>query len=389
MPKTMISSFYCNSYDQASVDETVFKTIEPLGVLDLIKPGSKILIKPNLLSDRLPEEAITTHPSVVKAVIKIVKSKGAVVAIGDSPGNVLKGMENVWNKTGMASVAAEENIKLLSFETSGIREIAINHPTVKSITLAQAIFDFDFIINVPKLKTHTLMGLTCGVKNFYGCVPGIRKIEYHKMAPSPYDFGLLLAEIYGALKDKILFTVIDGIQGLEGNGPSTKGIKRNYNMICAGTDAVALDTFITHCMEKKHKNNFFIKILKNYGNTDYDNFNFTGYGPAKFNFENVKLPITRILNMIPVKLARLAGKYIGRFLWIKPVIEQDKCVKCGQCVKSCPAKTIIRKDNGIIYINKENCISCFCCHELCGYKAIDIEESLLARLFVRLNKKKK
>ena len=75
------------------------------------------------------------------------------------------------------------------------------------------------------------MGLTCGVKNFYGCVPGIRKIEYHKMAPSPYDFGLLLAEIYGTLKDKILFTVIDGIEGLEGNGPSTKGIKRNYNII--------------------------------------------------------------------------------------------------------------------------------------------------------------
>jgi uncharacterized protein (DUF362 family)/Pyruvate/2-oxoacid:ferredoxin oxidoreductase delta subunit len=389
MSKTIISSIYCDTYEQTAVDKAVFKAINSLGVLDKIKPGSKILIKPNLLSDHRPDEAITTHPAIIKSIVQIVKSKGAVPFIGDSPGNILKGIENVWEKTEMTSIAAEAGIRLVSFETSGVKEMPVKHPTVKSISVAKTVFDFDAIINVPKLKTHTFMGLTCGVKNFYGCVPGIRKIEYHKMAPSPYDFGLLLGELYGILKDKILFTVVDGIEGLEGNGPSTKGIKRKYNIVCAAADAVALDTYITQCIEKNYKKNFFIKILKNYGDTDYEKFEFKGDGVANFNFEAVKLPITKILNMIPVSLARFAGNYIGRFLWIKPFIEEDKCVKCGQCLKSCPAKTIIKTDKGIIYINEENCISCFCCHELCGYKAIEIKESIIAKLFIRLKKNNK
>lgn len=383
MTKTVISSSYCNKYDD-NIDAIVLKTLQPLGILtDMIKPGSKILIKPNLLSARRPDEAITTHPSIVKAVIKIVKSCGATPFIGDSPGNILKGIEHIWQQTEMAKIANEENIKLISFEGIGGKEFQINHPTIKSINLAKAIFDFDGIINIPKLKTHTLMGLTCGVKNFYGCIPGITKIEYHKLAPSPHDFALLLSEIYRVLKDKILFTVLDGVEGLEGNGPSTGGIKRNYNIICASRDTVALDTYITKCIEKKYEKNFFIKTLKNVGNTDFNSFEFAGDNVEQFNFQNVKLPITKILNMIPVWLTRLIGKHIGKLIWIKPVIEQDKCVKCGQCIKSCPAKTIIKKNNGIIYIEKNNCISCFCCHELCGYKAIDIEQSFLAKLFIK------
>ncbi|MDD5020509.1 MAG: DUF362 domain-containing protein [Endomicrobiaceae bacterium] len=383
MTKTIISSSYCDKYDN-NIDNIVLKTLQPLGVLtDIIKPGSKILIKPNLLSARRPDEAITTHPSIVKAVIKIVKSCGATPFIGDSPGNVLKGIEHIWQQTEMAKIAEEENVKLITFENTGIKKIEINHPTIKTIALANIIFDFDSIINIPKLKTHTLMGLTCGVKNFYGCVPGITKIEYHKLAASPHDFALLLSEIYKVLKDKILFTVLDGVEGLEGNGPSTRGIKRNYNIICVSRDTVALDTYITKCVEKNYEKNFFIKTLKNVGNTDFGSFELIGGNVEKFNFENVKLPITKILNIIPVWLARLVGKYIGKLIWIKPVIEQDKCVKCGQCIKSCPAKTITKQNNGIIYIDKSNCISCFCCHELCGYKAIDIELSLLAKLFIK------
>lgn len=383
MIKTVISSSYCSKYDD-NIDGIVLKTLQPLGILtDIIKPNSKILIKPNLLSARRPDEAITTHPSIVRAVIKIVKSCGATPFIGDSPGNILKGIEHIWQQTEMAKIASEENIKLISFEGVGGKEFQINHPTIKSINIAKVIFDFDGIINIPKLKTHTLMGLTCGVKNFYGCVPGITKIEYHKLAASPHDFALLLSEIYRVLKDKILFTVLDGVEGLEGNGPSTGGIKRNYNIICASRDTVALDTYITKCIEKKHGKNFFIKTLKNVGNTDFNSFEFAGDNVDKFNFQNIKLPITKILNMIPVWLTRIIGKYIGKLIWIKPVIEQDKCVKCGQCIKSCPAKTIIKNNNGIIYIDKSNCISCFCCHELCGYKAIDIEQSFFAKLFIK------
>ncbi|MDD5101822.1 MAG: DUF362 domain-containing protein [Endomicrobiaceae bacterium] len=386
MLKTIISAYYCDNYDdEDNVQNLVDKTIKSLGnISDIIKPKTKILIKPNLLSAYTPNQAVTTHPTIVRAVVRLVKSLGAVPVIGDSPGNLLKGVENVWKQTGMLDLAREEQVELINFETAGSIEVSISHPTIKYLHMTKALIDCDGIINIPKLKTHTFMGFTCGIKNFYGCIPGARKIEYHKLAPTQQDFSYLLSEIYRMLKEKVLFTLVDGVIGLEGNGPSLHGEKRKFSIIAGSYDTVTLDTFILNAFGVK--NNVFLKPLKEkqLGNTDLHNIIFVGDKLTKFDFNNIKFPVTRILNMIPRWLAVCIGKYIGKLFWLKPSVDKEKCVVCLQCVRSCPVKAISIIEGSIKpFVNRDKCISCFCCHELCTHKAINIDESFLAKIFIK------
>lgn len=390
MLKTIVSAYYCNDYSKDKIYNVVNNALKSLGVLsDIIKPNTKILIKPNLLSAYTPEQAITTHPEIVRAIVKIVKKAKAIPVIGDSPGNILNGIKHVWEKTGMLQMAKEENVELINFENVGSAEVSIQHPTINQIHVTKALIDCDAIINLPKLKTHTLMGFSCGIKNFYGCIPGARKIEYHKLAPTPEDFAYLLSEIYRMIKEKILFTLVDGVVGLEGNGPSLSGEKRNFNIIATSRDTVTLDTFLLSHMGFKSQDNILLKPLreKNLGNTNLKNILYIGDNINGFDFSNVKLPITKILNFLPRRFTRFAAKLFGKLFWVSPFIIEEKCIGCLQCVRSCPAKAITVSENKKPVINRGKCISCFCCHELCSHKAIDTKESFLISFFIKNEKK--
>jgi len=390
MLKTIVSAYYCNDYSKDKIYNVVNNALKSLGVLsDIIKPNTKILIKPNLLSAYTPEQAITTHPEIVRAIVKIVKKAKAIPVIGDSPGNILNGIKHVWEKTGMLQMAKEENVELINFENVGSAEVSIQHPTINQIHVTKALIDCDAIINLPKLKTHTLMGFSCGIKNFYGCIPGARKIEYHKLAPTPEDFAYLLSEIYRMIKEKILFTLVDGVVGLEGNGPSLSGEKRNFNIIATSRDTVTLDTFLLSHMGFKSQDNILLKPLreKNLGNTNLKNILYIGDNINGFDFSNVKLPITKILNFLPRRFTRFAAKLFGKLFWVSPFIMEEKCIGCLQCVRSCPAKAITVSENKKPVINRGKCISCFCCHELCSHKAIDTKESFLISFFIKNEKK--
>ena len=391
MIKTIVSAYHCDNYDKDNVYNIVENIIKSFGnISDIIKPNSKVLLKLNLLSAYTPDQAITTHPEIVRAVIKIVKKAGAIPVMGDSPGNLMKGIEHIWDKTGMLQLAKEEGVELVNFEACGCVEVSIQHPTIKQIYVTKAIMDYDAIINIPKLKTHTFMGFTCGVKNFYGIIPGERKAEYHKLAPTPKDFAYLLSEIYRMVKEKLLFTIVDGVYGLEGNGPSLSGQKRKYGIIAGSQDTVMLDAFILDKMGIKSKNNRLLKPLreKNLGDTDLQNIIYVGDNVSEFNFDRTKLPITKMLNLLPSWLARFVTKYAGKLFWVKPNIIDDKCVGCLQCIKSCPVKAIVKKDGKIKpFIQKDKCIGCFCCHELCLHKAIEIRESFIASFFIKNEKK--
>ncbi len=391
MIKTIVSAYHCDNYDKDNVYNIVEKIVKSFGnINDIIKPNSKVLIKLNLLSAYTPDQAITTHPEIVRAVINIVRKAGAIPVMGDSPGNLMTGIENIWEKTGMLQLSKEENVELVNFEACGCVEVSIQHPTIKQIYVTKAIMDYDAIINIPKLKTHTFMGFTCGVKNFYGIIPGERKAEYHKLAPTPKDFSYLLSEIYRMVKEKLLFTIVDGVYGLEGNGPSLSGQKRKYGIIAGSQDTVMLDAFILDKLGIKAKNNVLLKPLreKNLGDTDLQNIIYVGDNVSEFDFDKTKLPVTKFLNVLPSWFARFVTKYAGKLFWVKPNIIENKCVGCLQCIKSCPVKAIVKKDGKVKpFIQKDKCIGCFCCHELCLHKAIEIRESFIAGFFIKNEKK--
>ena len=160
-----------DSYSPALVQAGLLRLLEPLGGMDaFVKPGERVLIKPNMLSAKPLEAAVTTHPALLQAVIGQVQQAGGIALVGDSPG--FGTLRAVAKRSGMLPVIEACGAELVEF--AAVREV-ITGGKFKRFEIAAPYLDADRIINLPKLKTHEMMTLTCGVKNLFGILVGAAK----------------------------------------------------------------------------------------------------------------------------------------------------------------------------------------------------------------------
>lgn len=363
-----------SSYDEQRVFDGVCHAVEKLGGMDKwVKKGEKILIKPNLLSPEAPEKAITTHPTLVKAVTRLVQQAGASAYIGDSPS--LASLKRAASKSGLEKVAEDTGADLLQFEES--REMpAQPKNTFKKLEIAREVLEMDGIINLPKLKTHSLMLLTLGVKNMFGCIVGKKKGQWHLKAGSDrFYFATMLVELYEFLKPRL--TILDGIIGMDGNGPAA-GKPKPTGLIAASPDAVALDAVIAKVVGARPEQfpTLLAARMKGIGVSDLARVEILGNSMESVMLNTFQLP--RITDQ------RLHSSFVmghlKKWLTSKPVEDTKKCNKCGSCTEVCPAK-IIKLDGRRLKFNYDECIRCFCCQEICPQAAIEIKEGALLRLF--------
>ncbi len=351
------------------------------------KAGEKILIKPNLLSPHLPGEAVTTHPEFVRAVVSAVKNIGAKPIIGDSPSGIEK-VEKVWELTGMKKIAQEENVELVNFAYSGVREFRSANTLWEKIYLSDIAFEVDGIISLPKLKTHNLMTITAGIKNLYGLVPGMIKTDYHRLAYNSQLFAELLSEIVSIIKPRL--TIIDGIVGMDGDG-SVAGRIRNFSLILASDDVVALDRVVSEIIGLKEPRPYvqergLLKFCaeKRLGETNLDKIEVIGEKLEERRIRDFVLPPVHFVNYLP--LPQWIASILANFIWFRPEINQAKCELCLKCYESCPVKAI-KRNKKYLWINHQECINCFCCSEVCSYGAVETQNSLgmkLARILQSL-----
>ncbi|MDZ4120813.1 MAG: DUF362 domain-containing protein, partial [Candidatus Cloacimonadaceae bacterium] len=184
--------------------------------LKLLARAKKILIKPNCLGAFTPDKAVTTHPALLEAIILHLLKLNKKIWVGDSPGGS-ENVERVWQETGLQDLADRYPIKLVNLSTYKFREFDLEG---RKIRISEILWDCDLAINVAKYKTHSLMAFTGAIKNLYGLVPGLIKSEYHKDNPDTAGFASLLTAIHSLVKDRILYHFIDGIEGMDGAGPS-------------------------------------------------------------------------------------------------------------------------------------------------------------------------
>jgi uncharacterized protein (DUF362 family)/Pyruvate/2-oxoacid:ferredoxin oxidoreductase delta subunit len=365
-----VSFSSCQDYQESSVLASVSKSLEALGgMAAFVKPGQKVLIKPNLLSAKRPVEAITTHPAVLEAVIVLVKQAGGVPIIGDSPGGKITDLKTYWETTGTADVCRRQKAELVSFEKSGVYEKRLGN---RKYYIARPVLEADVIINLPKLKTHSLTVLTCAVKNMFGVVPGIRKSMHHREEPKPREFSGLVVDIFSLAKPHL--NIVDAVVGMEGAGPSA-GDPKELGFIMAGSDGVAVDAAAAYLlgMEPFKVPTTAIAHKRGLGQGDIKNIELTGDVPGvKSDF---RWPSLWRYSLIPSSLAR-AG---ARLFWIRPVIDPLKCVNCGACVESCPVSALSTAEPTPVF-NYRLCINCLCCQEICPEHAIFQKKSLLAGL---------
>jgi uncharacterized protein (DUF362 family)/Pyruvate/2-oxoacid:ferredoxin oxidoreductase delta subunit len=363
MPKVSLAR--CVGYGLDNVYAAINKSIDLLGGIDkFVKPGMNVLLKPNLLTTASPEDAVVTHPEVVRAVGVLAQKAGATVRVGDAPGGYGKNIDEIFEKSGLRHIAQEEDFELVKFTTADF---------VDGIPIAKEVLDADLVISIPKLKTHCVTVMTGAIKNTFGTVTGLYKAECHSRAPREDDLAKILVKVHSIVKPGL--TVVDGIVGMEGDGPSG-GTPRAVNVVMAGEDPVAIDSCIARIMGLDPMKMVLIKEAYEAGLGEFDTSKIEVVGDILDSFivKDFKLPRTMPLRMIPKPILQWLLGRIG----FKPYITTNICVRCGLCKTACPVDCITIEELacGIDY---KKCVRCLCCHEVCPHKAISIKRSFLAR----------
>ena len=367
----------CTDYGPARVAEATRRALDLIGgVSQFVQPGQRVLVKPNLLSAKRPDKAVTTHPEVVRAAVTLMREAGAEVWVGDSPGGVEWHVtQRAFEETGIGPAATEAGAELLDFDTCERQFIDLPDGAVlKRFALARPVLDADVVLSLPKLKTHNYTLYTGAVKNMLGCVPGGGKIRVHQLATSTRDLAAALLDIYGVVRPRL--ALIDAVVGMEGDGPA-HGDPRHLGFLIASADSVAADAVACRLIGHRPRA---IHILgqaeaRGLGVGTLERTEVVGERLDECVAPDFVRCSNALLELVPAWLARL----VGRTVRIDPEIVQETCQRCGLCQRSCPAQAI--DGDGPFAVDPARCIRCFCCHELCPHGAVALRRSLALRVY--------
>ncbi len=369
----------CEDYEDELLQSKLQELLKLLGGIErFVSPGQKVLLKVNLVVGRPPGAAVTTHPLVLEKLIKIIQDVGASVIIGDSPGGIFTAasLKKAYKKSGLLDIAKKTGAKL-NYNT---KQLKVNFPAgkvSKHFIISEFIKEADVIINLPKLKTHGLTKYTGAVKNLFGAIPGLLKAEYHLKMPDVDIFSNLLIDL--ALLINPVLHIMDGIMGMEGEGPSG-GKPRKFGYLLASESSFALDTAAIHLMAIKPPASVpLIKELKNRNIVANIN-DIELIGDRLIPAKNVEIPIIeRSSNLLDRKLPGFIDDIAQYLLRPRPEFNYERCTACGDCMTNCPVGAIsFKNEKPEVELNK--CIRCFCCQELCEFQAINIKRPLPGRL---------
>ncbi|MCF4114972.1 MULTISPECIES: DUF362 domain-containing protein [Dethiosulfovibrio] len=364
---TIVSFRKCSSYE--GIKDVIARTIDDLGGMRrFVSPGDSVLIKPNMLGAYSPDRAVTTHPSMVKAMTEMILDCGGKPTIADSPG--IEKFSKVAEKTGIAQVGKILGVPVVPLGDSrpvpGKRDDRFRGLEISALAL-----ESDRIINLPKLKTHCQMTLTMGVKNLFGTVVAQRKAAWHyRVGLDRENFARLLLEIWTTLRPGL--TVMDGVIGMEGRGPSN-GSPRRFGTVVASDNALSMD-LVTAELMSLDRSNFPLRKAAETAGMVPKNIRIKGDPITGETFEKVQLPPPDSLRLLPSWMDRFGRELLAA----KPEQDRESCILCGRCVEICPADAITMRGSHLVF-DYGKCIRCYCCHEMCPADAIRLRQNILLR----------
>ncbi len=371
--KCMVAITRHENYDE-NLKSAVERVLSLSNCMETIKKAEKILLKPNMLKPSPPDRAVTTHPAIIRAVARVCARHGATIHLGDSP--AWGGLERVAKKSGIKKVCEEEGIELVPLETP--QKLEVKNPWfTRTVTIAREALDYDLVVNIPKLKTHSLTVLTGATKNLYGCVPGRMKAFLHAKHKNPIEFSGVLLDIARTIQDRVpVVTLVDGILGMEGDGPGS-GTPREMGYLVAGRSTIAVDAVLEEMLGIKGRVPLLnIARKRRHPHADASSLQICGLSLAQARVEDFVLPGERRRTPLPLRLLMLLERVSTR-LAREPVILPERCTRCGICAQVCPTNAIEHKPNMVPKINRQECIKCYCCHESCPSNAIVLRRRLL------------
>ena len=379
----------CEDYSKENVSACVDSIFADFGGAEafLVK-GKNIFIKANLVTDLPPERHGTTHPMLVECIARRLVQAGARVVVGDSSGGAYTRayMNNVYRVTGMTEACKASGAELnddFGFSTVDLKGKVNRHQEIIDVFLKA-----DAVINVCKLKTHGFTGYSCAVKNLYGLIPGLVKAEVHSKYPELDDFCDNLIDIERFASEKILLHVVDGVIGMEGEGP-TNGTPRFVGKIIACDDAYITDVAAVKLFDEPSKMPLLLKAVER-GLLNSD------FGASCVDYSECEKAYIEDFKRVSVLHALFNKRgFLRRFLrkeWVtrKPVIKKSVCRGCEKCFRHCPRQAIEMKSDKSTqkkraFIHSKQCIRCYCCQELCPFNAVKLKKPFLYRVMRALS----
>lgn len=374
----------CEDYDHESVYKAVGRGLDLLGGASrFVSDGERVLLKPNLLVGSAPGAAVTTHPAVFGAVARHLAGAGAHLSYGDSPG--FGRPEGAARRAGIADVAGELGIPFADFSNG--REIsAPEGRIVKRWFIAEGVLAADAVVSLPKMKTHALTRMTGAVKNQFGCIPGVRKGEFHARMPDIDRFAQMLVDLCAAVGPRLY--VMDGIVAMEGNGPRG-GDPRPVGVLLLSNDPIALDATACRLMGLDPTLVETIVLGQESSLGSWDDVEVLGDRLEESIAEGFVVNRRHASTTGP---ASGAASWLARtFITPRPYIVSERCTRCGTCVEVCPVtpKAVDWISQGSGHRAEppdhdyQRCIRCYCCQEMCPERAIEVSTPLLGRIIHR------
>ena len=379
-----VSVAKCVSYDAEEIARLLRYQLGQLRIGPEFFSGKRVAIKPNFVSAKSPDAAATTHPAVISAVYQVISEMNpSRVILAESPGGPLtEAALKLTYRQCQADRVSEETGLQLNYNT---KAVTIKYPAGKvcrEFHILEEIAESDIVIDLCKLKTHSLTKMSCATKNFFGVVPGIEKFEMHSRFPDIDSFTDMIVDLASLLcSSKKILAICDAVWGMEGNGP-TNGKRRDIGALLVSESPFALDIVAEHILGFDGSVLMCQCIAKSgLAPADYRNIKVVGDDLSSVCIGDIQIPDAHS-GWFLKNLSGIFGGKLARYFQPKPVVNRLKCVGCSRCFQSCPEKTIemLEKDGKkYAHILKAKCIHCFCCQELCPFNAIDIKKNLLIK----------
>ena len=363
----------CSNYVREGVRNALAEVLDPLGGMTaFVRPGQKVLIKPNMLSGKTPDKAVTTHPEIVREVIRLAQRAGGIVSVGDSPG--IGTPRQVARSCGIMTVVEETGVSFAPFSESV--KVHPGGSTFHEMEIARDVLEADIVINLPKLKTHQMMGLTCGVKNLFGSVVGMRKPRLHLQAGTNKSFfALMLLELAETVRPAL--TIVDAVTAMEGDGPGS-GDPVHIGALIAGDNPLAVDTVAAELVGMPPSAVWTLRVARESARP--------GSRLEEIELLGAELASLRPRRFRPAKstdvnfgLPPFLKRPLKQALTARPEPDMSCCELCGLCTRHCPPE-VMKIADGRLNIDYDRCIRCFCCQELCPKGALITRQGLLLRL---------
>ncbi|MBI9074952.1 MAG: DUF362 domain-containing protein [Desulfatibacillum sp.] len=380
---TRVALMRCKEYRNDLLTDVIARGMAAAGFDMESLMGARVILKPNLLMPTHPDKAVVTHPEFFRAAAMVVLEYGGTPILVENPN--FFSLENTLKKVGYGPIMEELGIQVP--DPVPTRPLRWEHGKLyRTIDISAAYFDADIILNLVKFKTHSFTYVTGAVKHLFGVIPGLKKSRMHMRVPDQADFADYLLDLYGGLKygmgpDRQLFHLVDGVRSMEGEGPGPTGSPRDWGVVLAGEDAIAVDWVAVKTAGLDPAKVFTIGqgFKRDFGPNSSEDIQVVGES-----IQDLACQFTPPKNTIYGGVVwPLTSKTVKNWLVEKPAPNPEKCILCYQCMKTCPAQAIAKAPEGkkVPAFDYRKCIRCFCCMEICPEAAIGLKQGALQWIF--------